>query len=85
MKQLDILIERWNSKTPKFWKLLQRLSLALGTLGITISASPDLFWPWLVDASSHFMSIGAIGTVMTQLTKADPPTSDSENIEENLP
>ena len=37
------LNKRWNSKTPKFWKKVQRIAIVAGTVAGVIIAAPIVF------------------------------------------
>jgi hypothetical protein len=65
------LIERWQSKTPKFWKKVQRIGVALGVIGATIVAAPVVLPASLVTAAGYMVAAGTVTATLSQLTKED--------------
>jgi hypothetical protein len=65
------LKERWKSKTPKFWKKVQRIGVALGVIGATIVAAPVVLPASLVTAAGYMIAAGTVTATLSQLTKED--------------
>jgi hypothetical protein len=65
------LKERWQSKTPKFWKKVQRIGIALGVIGATIVAAPVVLPASLVTAAGYMVAAGTVTATLSQLTKED--------------
>jgi hypothetical protein len=65
------LKERWQSKTPKFWKKVQRIGVALGVIGATIVAAPVVLPASLVTAAGYMIAAGTVTATLSQLTKED--------------
>jgi hypothetical protein len=65
------LKERWQSKTPKFWKKVQRIGVALGVIGATIVALPVALPAALVTAAGYMVAAGTVTATLSQLTKED--------------
>ena len=65
------LKERWQSKTPKFWKKVQRIGVALGVIGATIVAAPVVLPASLVTAAGYMVAAGTVTATLAQLTKED--------------
>jgi hypothetical protein len=65
------LKERWQSKTPKFWKKVQRIGVALGVIGATIVAAPMVLPAALVTAAGYMVAAGTVTATLSQLTKED--------------
>lgn len=65
------LKERWQSKTPKFWKKVQRIGVALGVVGATIVAAPVVLPASLVTAAGYMVAAGTVTATLSQLTKED--------------
>jgi hypothetical protein len=65
------LKERWQSKTPKFWKKVQRIGVALGVIGATIVAAPVVLPASLVTAAGYMVAAGTVTATLSQLTKED--------------
>jgi len=65
------LKERWQSKTPKFWKKVQRIGVAIGVIGATIVAAPVVLPASLVTAAGYMVAAGTVTATLSQLTKED--------------
>lgn len=65
------LKERWQSKTPKFWKKVQRIGVALGVIGATIVSAPVVLPASLVTAAGYMVAAGTVTATLSQLTKED--------------
>jgi hypothetical protein len=65
------LKERWQSNTPKFWKKVQRIGVALGVIGATIVAAPVVLPASLVTAAGYMVAAGTVTATLSQLTKED--------------
>jgi ABC-type xylose transport system permease subunit len=65
------LKERWQSKTPKFWKKVQRIGVALGVIGGTIVALPVALPAAVVTAGGYLVAAGTVTATLSQLTKED--------------
>jgi len=66
------LIKRFYAKTPLFFKRVQKVCIAFGVLGSTISAYGEAmgFLPtWVVP---FCLGLGAMGAFIAQLTVVDP-------------
>lgn len=66
-----ILKERWQSKTPKFWKKVQRIGIALGVIGGTIVALPVALPAAVITAGGYLVAAGTVTATLSQLTKED--------------
>jgi hypothetical protein len=65
------LKERWQSKTPTFWKKVQRIGVACGVIGATIVALPVALPASLVTAAGYMVAAGTVTATLSQLTKED--------------
>lgn len=63
--------ERWLSKTPKFWKKVQRLGIVAGAVGAAIIAMPVALPAAIITASGYLLAIGGVTATLSQLTKED--------------
>lgn len=66
-----ILKERWQSKTPKFWKKVQRIGIALGVIGGTIVSLPVALPAAVITAGGYLVAAGTVTATLSQLTKED--------------
>ena len=70
------LKERWQSKTPTFWKKVQRIGVALGVIGATIVAAPVALPASLVTAAGYLVAVGGVTAALSQLTVEDKKESE---------
>lgn len=63
------LKERWLSKTPKFWKKVQRVGIIAGAVGAAIIAAPVALPAVLITASGYLIAVGGVAATLSQLTK----------------
>ena len=59
---------RWNGKTPKFWKKVQRVGVVAGAIGGVIIASPIALPAALVTLSGYLLLAGSVTATLSQLT-----------------
>ncbi len=67
------LKERWNAKTPKFWKKVQRIAVLAGTIAGIIIAAPVALPATVITAAGYVVAIGTAVATTAQLTKEDNP------------
>jgi len=65
------LIKRWNSKTPKFWKKVQRIGIIAGAIGGVILTAPVSLPVTIVAAGGYLAMAGGLTATLSQLTKED--------------
>jgi len=63
--------ERLEAKTPKFWKNVQRIGIAIGTIGTIIATCPVVLPVSVVTASGYLITVGGVTAALAQLTKED--------------
>ena len=68
---MKTLKDRWSSKTPTFWKKVQRIGLVAGALGAAIIAAPVALPAVLVTASGYLVAVGGVTAALSQLTVED--------------
>lgn len=73
------LKERWNSKTPKFWKKVQKIAIVAGAVAGVIIAAPVALPAALVTAAGYVITAGTVAATLSQLT-VDQPTNTEENV-----
>ena len=66
---MESVKERWNAKTPKFWKKVQRIGIIAGALGAAIIAAPVALPAVLVTGAGYLIAIGGATATLSQLTK----------------
>lgn len=72
MKKLKEVKNRWNAKTPKFWKKLQRVGIVAASIATIIATAP-ISLPAAIVAAGGYLAVagGAIATV-AQLAVENP-------------
>lgn len=68
MKELK---ERWNSKTPTFWKKVQKIGVACGIVGAALVSAPIALPAAIVSVSGYLIVAGSLTAALSQLTKED--------------
>ena len=78
------LKERWQSKTPKFWKRVQRWAIITGTVAGIILAAPVALPAAVVTAAGYIVTAGTVAATLSQLTVDDTKkTEDVDNAANN--
>jgi uncharacterized membrane protein HdeD (DUF308 family) len=73
---MKTLKDRWSSKTPTFWKKVQRIGIVAGAVGAAIIAAPVALPAALVAASGYLVAVGGVTAALSQLTVNDNEKSD---------
>lgn len=68
---MKTLKDRWESKTPTFWKKVQRIGLVAGALGAALIAAPVALPAALITASGYLVAVGGVTAALSQLTVED--------------
>ena len=74
------IVERYKKSTPRFFKILRNIGIALATAGGAIIAAPIAI-PSLVVTIATYMTV--VGTVATAVSQAVVKDEDSSEIEVN--
>jgi len=67
----DVVVKRWKSTTPKFWKKIQRAGVIIGGLGATILAAPVTVPATLTVIGGYLVLAGSLTATLSQLTVED--------------
>jgi ABC-type xylose transport system permease subunit len=76
---MENLKERWQAKTPKFWKKVQRLGIIAGAIGAALVAAPIALPAAIVTGAGYLIAVGTATAALSQLTKEDAPSVEPEN------
>jgi Sec-independent protein secretion pathway component TatC len=71
------LKERWQGKTPQFWKKVQRYAIVAGTIAGSIIAAPVALPAVIVAIAGYVATAGAVAATLSQLT-IDNNTQEDE-------
>jgi len=69
--KLKELKNRWKAETPKFWKKVQKISIAAGVIGGVIIAAPVALPAAVITVGGYLVAVGSVGATLSQLTKED--------------
>jgi ABC-type protease/lipase transport system fused ATPase/permease subunit len=67
--KLKELKNRWKAETPKFWKKVQKISIAAGVIGGAIIAAPVALPAAVITVGGYLVAVGSVGATLSQLTK----------------
>jgi ABC-type protease/lipase transport system fused ATPase/permease subunit len=67
--KLKELKNRWKAETPKFWKKVQKISIAAGVIGGVIIAAPVALPAAVITVGGYLVAVGSVGATLSQLTK----------------
>jgi hypothetical protein len=65
------LKDRWNGKTPKFWKTVQRIAIVAGAVAGVIIAAPVALPAAVITAAGYVVTAGTVAATLSQLTVED--------------
>ena len=68
---MNTIKQRWNAKTPKFWKSVQKIGLGLAGVSAIILTSPVSLPVGLVTIAGYLATAGGVVGVVSQLTIED--------------
>lgn len=69
--------QRITSKTPSFWKKVQKLGIIAGTVGGAILASPVTLPGALISIAGYLVTAGTVTAALSQLTIEDKNETES--------
>lgn len=69
-------MKRWNAKTPKFWKTVQKIGLAAGAVGAVLVAAPVALPAAVITAAGYLVTAGGVTAALAQLTVEDTKELD---------
>jgi len=75
------LKERWNGKTPKFWKKVQRWAIITGAVAGVVLAAPVTLPAAVITTATYVATVATTAATLSQLTVEDTKTKkdDKEN------
>lgn len=76
---MENLKERWEAKTPKFWKKVQRLGILAGVIGTALVAVPVALPVAIVTGAGYLIAAGTVTAALSQLTVEDKSNVEPEN------
>jgi hypothetical protein len=70
--------QRWNGKTPKFWKRVQRWAIITGAVAGAIIAAPVTLPVGVITAATYIAAVSATIATTSQLTIEDGNTQEGQ-------
>ena len=62
---------RWKSRTPRFWKKVQRVAIVLSTATAMIVAAPIALPAAVITVAGYVVTAGTVAATLSQLTVED--------------
>ena len=63
--------KRWNAKTPKFWKKVQKIAIAVGAAAGVVIEAPITLPAAVVTVAGYLVTAGTVAATLSQLTVED--------------
>jgi ABC-type xylose transport system permease subunit len=63
--------KRWNAPTPKFWKKVQNIAIAVGAAAGVVIAAPITLPAAVVTVAGYLVTAGTVAATLSQLTVED--------------
>lgn len=70
--------QRWNGKTPKFWKKVQRWAIITGAVAGAIIAAPITLPVGVITAATYIAAVSATIATTSQLTIENGNTEEGK-------
>ncbi|HLT52704.1 MAG TPA: hypothetical protein VKZ97_02375 [Flavobacteriaceae bacterium] len=78
------IVERYKKPTPKFFKILRNIGIALATAGGAIIAAP-ISMPALVVTIATYMTVaGTVATAVSQAVVTDDENTETDEVDDGL-
>jgi hypothetical protein len=78
------IVERYKKPTPKFFKLLRNIGIALATAGGAIIAAP-ISMPTIVVTIATYMTVaGTVATAVSQAVVTDDEKTEADEVNNGL-
>ena len=65
---MNNLKKRWNPPTPKFWKKVQKVAIAVGAAAGVVIAAPIALPATVVTVAGYLVTAGTVAATLSQLT-----------------
>lgn len=69
---------RWNAKTPKFWKKVQRIAIVAGATAGVLLAAPITLPAALITVAGYVVTAGTVAATLSQLTVEDTEETNKQ-------
>jgi ABC-type xylose transport system permease subunit len=68
---MNNLKKRWKTPTPKFWKKVQKVAIAVGAAAGVVIAAPITLPAAVVTVAGYLVTAGTVAATLSQLTVED--------------
>jgi ABC-type xylose transport system permease subunit len=75
MKELK---KRWIAPTPKFWKKVQNIAIAIGAAAGVVIAAPITLPATVITIAGYLVTAGTVAATLSQLTVEDKKVEEIE-------
>ena len=75
------IVQRAKAPTPKFFKKLRNIGIALAAISAAIVTAPVSFPAGIITAAGYLGVAGAVATTVSQLTTAEEPKGSKKKKE----
>ena len=59
---------RWKARTPRFWKRVQKIAIALGAAAAIVVAAPIALPAAVITVAGYVVTAGTVAATLSQLT-----------------
>lgn len=78
------IVERYKKPTPKFFRTLRNIGIALATAGGTIIAAPIALPAAVVTVATYMAVAGTVATAVSQAVVADDENTETDEADDGL-
>ena len=78
------IVERYKKPTPKFFKTLRNIGIALATAGGAIIAAPVAMPALLVTIATYMTVAGTVATAVSQAVVTDDKNYETDEVDDGL-
>lgn len=78
------IVERYKKPTPKFFKTLRNIGIALATAGGAIIAAPITMPAIVVTIATYMTVAGTVATAVSQAVVSDDENEETDEVDDGL-
>ncbi|MCB0745768.1 MAG: hypothetical protein KDC67_17830 [Ignavibacteriae bacterium] len=78
------IVERYKKPTPKFFKTLRNIGIALATAGGAIIAAPITMPAIVVTIATYMTVAGTVATAVSQAVVTDDENTETDEVDDGL-
>ena len=73
------ILDRYRKPTPKFFRVLRNIGLAMATIGGTLLSAPISLPVWLLSVATYAVVAGTVATAISQAAVLEVDVSNPSN------